>query len=254
MFTLNLLDTPKKTFAPQNSNDYQRVSQKFQSFVKNNNTLKKAIQASFDKEDGFSPKDLPIFFEIFTSNYAWQVGQHTLDFFKGAMQQNNAVHLVNCLIDLGYKPNLIDQDGKTVLHLAAKVSQLHIQDVIKLLVKHVNINTTNNNGRTPLISAVKSFCNENNNSLGQEQVLGNLFAIEALLDLGANKLLKDNKGHTALDHALLIAEANPNNPFAIDMITLLDPGMADIFLRQQLEIEADQARSQRQQAEMRFGL
>ncbi|XP_077870104.1 uncharacterized protein LOC100371645 [Saccoglossus kowalevskii] len=135
--------------------------------------------------------------------------------------QSDSVQCVRVLLEHNADPNLIDKDGMTALHLAAQSSSadsvsllldsgamvnatdknactpLHLatsadsDDVVELLLhKDADVNATDQNQRTPLMLAC------------QADQIG---IVKLLLESKADTEIKDSKGWSAADHAVMKA-------------------------------------------------
>lgn len=95
-----------------------------------------------------------------------------------------------------------DMYGRTLLHAACEchcivmLNDGSAQETLDVLLPHIEINTTDNEGCTPLFE-VGFIARENKNDLGdpdQAQALGEF--IEYLIENGADIHHRNNKGHT----------------------------------------------------------
>ena len=101
------------------------------------------------------------------------------------------------LLELGADIDIQNYKGKTGLHCAAKAGFLN---VINLLIeKGATIDTTDNNGETPLLEAIRSTIKS-----GEKQRA----ALEALLLKGADPNFKNTKGLTPLQIAKRMRRAD----------------------------------------------
>jgi ankyrin repeat protein len=116
--------------------------------------------------------------------------------FNDKMSQFTARTLIKYLQDPKYKYdwNIRDEEGKTILILAAKVrSRELVEDIISVKQRGVNIdiNAADNEGRSALHFAA---------------ALGNNASVIALLNAGANINLQDKYGRTPLHYAVMREE------------------------------------------------
>ena len=94
------------------------------------------------------------------------------------------------LLKLGADIDVKSSKGKTALHCAAKAGFINVIEV--LIENGATIDTTDNNGETPLIEAIRSTIKSPEKQQG---------AIEKLLLNGANPNFKNKKGATPLQIA-----------------------------------------------------
>lgn len=90
--------------------------------------------------------------------------------------------IVDRLLAYGANYYHVNKDGENLLHYIIESENINMFQ--KLLSLGLDVNQQNNNGRTPLISAV---------------VLNRQEIIKILLEHGADPMIKDIKGETALD-------------------------------------------------------
>lgn len=98
--------------------------------------------------------------------------------------RNNKQPFIRLLLDNGARLDLLDNDEKTLLHLAAEESVNHFASSI--IEKGANVNALDKDGRTPLHIAVEK---------GKAQF------IELLMGAGARKDMKDNDGRSPAEIA-----------------------------------------------------
>ncbi|XP_077983034.1 uncharacterized protein LOC144437871 [Glandiceps talaboti] len=135
--------------------------------------------------------------------------------------QGDHVQCVRMLLDHGADPNLVDRDGMTALHLAAHTGSA---DSVSLLLDNgAMVNATNKDGRTPLHLSTFTASDDvvellllkdaNVNATDKDQRTPLMYACESdqisivklLLESKADTEIKDSKGWTAADHAVMNA-------------------------------------------------
>jgi len=138
---------------------------------------------------------------------------------------NNDEKMTKLLLDMGAKPNITDNYGNTLLHLAIYNRDINIIQIL-LENKKVNVNDVNQLGESPLITLTKKPFSDKINvkfikkmidrgcDINLTNTLGNsaLFYISQndiscelipwLIENGANINIKNNNGYTSLDYAL----------------------------------------------------
>jgi len=106
-----------------------------------------------------------------------------------AAYRNNPV--VSLLLSKGAKVNVGGDRGKTALIYAAKNSNDTAELINILLAASANINQPDNNKWTPLMHAART---------------GHVNNVKKLIELKADETLQDDKGNTALMHAIIGAD------------------------------------------------
>ena len=100
-----------------------------------------------------------------------------------AIKVQNGLPILKLLFQKGLaNKSLIDKEKNTALHFA--IIQKNYEAIVVLLENGMDIDSKNNDGRTPLMLAALS---------GDEKLT------EYLLEHGADKSIKDNSGQTAVD-------------------------------------------------------
>ena len=92
--------------------------------------------------------------------------------------------VVDCVLDNGADPSVVDCYGMDALHHAAKGGNTNI--ITTLIRRGVDLNTRDNRGATSLIIAASC---------------GNAAAVDILADAGADMSIADNEGCSALHRA-----------------------------------------------------
>lgn len=164
----------------------------------------------YNPEDNFANKDAKISAATFISeSEGLEVDQISATpdiniikkYASNGRTRNIAAAKINDLLDsASFSPEIVDKAGNNILHIIAKLPVDSARMLIqKSLNKGIKIDSPNNAGQTPLISAIKKF-----NTSKDENVRKNLLSnITFLLRNGANVATKDNCDKTALHYACM---------------------------------------------------
>eukprot|EP00184_Porphyridium_aerugineum_P005681 CAMPEP_0184699644 /NCGR_PEP_ID=MMETSP0313-20130426/5846_1 /TAXON_ID=2792 /ORGANISM="Porphyridium aerugineum, Strain SAG 1380-2" /LENGTH=221 /DNA_ID=CAMNT_0027158763 /DNA_START=89 /DNA_END=754 /DNA_ORIENTATION=+ len=126
------------------------------------------------------------------------------------------VSKIYSLIDQGANPHVVDENGRTLLHI---VSAQGITDIVKMLVNlKVDLSVPDNIGLTPLHMAA-GYKRPN--------------TVKMLLDAGADTTITDKRGQTPLELTRMLLDNAPDKKFFVmpnkdkellrEIIGILDP-------------------------------
>lgn len=138
---------------------------------------------------------------LLASNYSVSevntICKYSESLFFIAVKNNNYL-ASKLLIEKGADVNFQNEAGVSALHIAARVDTPNMDRIFELLLhsRSLNINIKDAEGYTPLMRAVE---------------FEKISVVRALVRLGADKNVKNNYGHTAVDLAKNISEGAKNN-------------------------------------------
>lgn len=122
-----------------------------------------------------------------------------------ACLDDDQTDIIDKLLTLNVNVNAINSEGENVLFYTRSLDTLH-----KLYVYGIDINHQDNNGNTPLISAVRAFKSKK--------------FVQCLIDYGANINIVNNEGYSAVYYAMKYPSQGSDDKMA----TLLFNAGADI--------------------------